>query len=227
MTSKLGVKRGDTVMVVDDQQTYSTSLAAVVAQQLTAKGVKVDRVSVTQQQTDFSATIARLKPTTKVVYMPFQMAAQAQAFAQQLKQLGKRSIPFGSDSIFDKSKFSVSGAYISFFAPDVTTMKEDAAVVAAFKKRFAGTPSPYGDPSYLTSPFGPPAYVAAQVYAYAAARACRDGKLSRAEMRQWVAKTRIPSTILGVPLRFTANGDPVGARYRIFKVVDGKYVTVS
>jgi branched-chain amino acid transport system substrate-binding protein len=101
MTSKLGVKKGDTVMVVDDQESYSTGLADIVGKKLKAKGVKVDRESVSQKATDFSSLIAKAGSSTKVVFLPFQVASQAQLVAQQLKAQGKSAKVFGSDGTFD------------------------------------------------------------------------------------------------------------------------------
>ena len=37
----------------------------------------------------------------------------------------------------------------------------------------------------------------------------------------------LTSTILGTPIRFTANGDLAGAKFHIFKIVNGKYETVA
>ena len=98
MTSKLGVKSGDTVMIVDDQESYSTGLADIAGQALTAKGVKVDRESISQKATDFSSLVAKVTGSVKVVFLPFQLASQAQLFAQQLKAQGKtarRSVATG------------------------------------------------------------------------------------------------------------------------------------
>jgi branched-chain amino acid transport system substrate-binding protein len=219
MTSKLGVRSGNAVMVVDDQESYSTGLADIVQAALKAKGVNVDRESISQQATDFSSLVAKVSSNTKVVFLPFQLASQAQLFAQQLKAQGKAAIVFGSDGTFDSSKFSVNGSYISFFAPDVTTIRTDAAVVRAFHKRFPGA----------TSPFGAPNYVAAQVYANAITNACKAGKnkITRGSVRAWVRKTKLTATILGGPLKFTANGDVFGAKFHVFKIVNGKYVTVA
>ena len=108
MFSKLGVASGSDVMVVDDQESYSTGLADIVGQNLSGKGVHVDRESISQKDTDFSSLIAKVKSSTKVVYLPFQLATQAQLFAQQLKAQGKSAIAFGSDGTFDSAKFSVS-----------------------------------------------------------------------------------------------------------------------
>ena len=152
MTTKLGVKTGDTVMIVDDQESYSTGLADIVGAALTnnaIKNIKVDRESISQKATDFSSLVAKVNNNVKVVYLPFQLASQAQLFAQQLKAQGKTAIVFGSDGTFDSSKFNVDGSYISFFAPDVTTIPADAAVVGSFKKQFPGATSPFGAPNYV------------------------------------------------------------------------------
>jgi branched-chain amino acid transport system substrate-binding protein len=217
MFEKLGVKSGSSVMVVDDQESYSTGLADIVGQSLSGKGVKVDRESVSQKATDFSSLIAKVDSNTKVVFLPFQVASEAQLFAQQLQAQGKTAIAFGSDGTFDSSKFTVNGSYISFFAPDVTTIPADASIVKAFHKQYPGA----------TSPFGAPNYVLAQAYANAVTKACKDGKISRAEVRKDFARVSLPNTILGGPVRFTAKGDVAGAKFHIFKIEDGKYVTIA
>lgn len=217
MTSTLGVKSGDKVMVVDDQESYSTGLADIVGSSLQAKGVNVDRESVSQKATDFSSLIAKVDSSTKVVFLPFQVASEAQLFAQQLKAQGKSAIVFGSDGTFDSSKFNQEGAYISFFAPDVTTIAADNAVVTAFHKQFPGA----------TSPFGAPNYVLAQMYSNAITNVCKKGHATRASIRAAVLKVSLPSTILGGSLKLTANGDVAGAKFHIFKVVNGKYKTVA
>jgi branched-chain amino acid transport system substrate-binding protein len=217
MVEKLGVKSGSKVMVVDDQESYSTGLADIVGQSLAGKGVTVDRESVSQKATDFSSLIAKIDANTKVVFLPFQVASEAQLFAQQMQAQGKSAIAFGSDGTFDSSKFTVNGSYISFFAPDVTTIPADASIVAAFHKQFPGA----------TSPFGAPNYVLAQMYAAAVTKACKDNRISRAELRKDVLKVSLKSTILGGPMRLTANGDVAGAKFHIFKIENGKYVTVA
>jgi len=219
MMSKLGVSKGSSVMIVNDEESYSTGLASIVSAALTKAGVSVDNESISQKDTDFSALVAKVTSATKVVYLPIQLASQAQLFAQQLKEQGKTATVFGGDGVFDSSTFNPNGAYISFFAPDVTTLPADAAIVAAYHKQFPGG----------TSPFGAPNYVLAEAYADAAVKACAAGKgtLTRASLRAAFAKTHFASTILGVPLSFTPDGDVVGAKFFTFKVESGKYVTVG
>src|SRR3954454_3849545 len=216
MFSKLGVKSGDAVMVVDDHESYSTGLADIVGTSLTAKGVKVDRESISQKATDFASLVAKVTGSTKVVSLPFQLASQAQLFAQQLKAQGKSAIVFGSDGTFDSSKFNVNGSYISFFAPDVTTIPADAAIVKGFLKQFPGG----------TSPFGAPNYVVAQVFANAITKSCKDNKITRTELRKNLAKVKLSNSLIG-PIRFTTNGDVANAKFHIFKIENGKYVTIQ
>lgn len=218
MFSALGLKSGQKVMVVDDQEAYSTGLADIVGQRLSGRGVTVMRESISQKATDFSSLVAKVDSNTKVVYLPFQLASQAQLFAQQLKAQGKAAVVFGSDGTFDSSKFNAPGNYISFFAPDVTTIPANKAVVSAFNKQFPGA----------TSPFGAPNYVLAQMYVSAIVNACRDNKVSRDEIRKAFAKIKLNTTILGQPIRFTATGDVANAKFRIFKIqTNGKYQTVG
>ena len=218
MLEKLGVKSGDTVMIVDDQESYSTGLADIAGQALTAKGVKVDRESVSQKATDFSSLIAKITSSVKVVFLPWQVASEAQLFAQQAKAQGKSAVIFGSDGTFDSKNFT-AGNYVSFFAPDVTTIAADKAIVSAFNKKYPGG----------TSPFGAPNYVLAQMYATAATNACKAGhnKITRTSLRKAFAKIKLGSTILGTPIAFTANGDLAGAKFHIFKIVNGQYQTVQ
>jgi hypothetical protein len=88
--------------------------------------------------------------------------------------------------------------------------------VASYKRK-------YGE----TGPFGAPNWVAAQVLVGAINRACKDGKVSRAEVRKQITRTAIKKTILGAPMGFTRNGDVKGARFFIYQIRSGKYVSVG
>lgn len=214
MLTKLGVKKGDSVMIIDDQEAYSTGLAAIVQAKLQKAGVKVDHESVSQTATDFSSLVAKVSSSTKVVFLPFQLASEAQLVAQQLQAQGKKTLVFGTDGTFDSSKFT-AGNYVSFFAPDVTAIPADKAMVAQYTKQ-------YGKPG----PFGAPSGVALQVISTAVQKACAagHGKTTRAAVRAQIAKVSLKSTILGIPMAFTRNGDIKNPGHYIFKIVNGKYV---
>jgi ABC-type branched-subunit amino acid transport system substrate-binding protein len=126
---------------------------------------------------------------------------------------GKHAILFGADSVFSPTDFHPEGAYASSFAPDIHDLAADAALVKAYKAK-------YGD---FATPFGPVVYAAADVVLRAVKSACLQGTPTRAKVLAAVRKTRIPNSILGGTLRFTPNGEPVNARFYVFKVVNGKY----
>ena len=92
--------------------------------------------------------------------------------------------------------------------------------MAAYHKQFPGG----------TSPFGAPNYVAAQLYAQAATAACKAGKgtITRASLRAALAKAADRRTRFSAPRwRSPRTETWPGAAFHIFKIVNGKYQTVS
>src|SRR5262249_51256970 len=172
LTKKLGVKSGDTVMDVDNQNAYSNGLSDTVDPLLKAKGIKVDRESIASTATDYSSLVSKIGGNTKAVVLTWQVAANAQLFGQQMRQQGKNAIIFGSDGVFDNTKFTIPGAYVSFFAPDVTTFPQAQSIVKLFKAQ-------YGE----TGPFGAPTWVAAQVLLTPPAPPCQARSTTPAAMR--------------------------------------------
>ena len=60
MQSTLGVTKGSTVMIVDDQESYSTGLADIVGTPLTGRASRSTRESVSQKATDFASLVAKV-----------------------------------------------------------------------------------------------------------------------------------------------------------------------
>jgi len=202
------------VFIVDDQSAYSKPLANGVQSNLRAGGVKVTRNSVNQKVTDFSSLVSKIGDEIDVVYLPWQIAANAQIFGQQMKEQGKKAVIFGSDGL-DSGDFKIQGAYVSAFAPDIRGIKGNAAFVKGYGAKFV-------------SNFGPPSYVATQAVIAAIKKACADGDATRAEVQKQLKATLIPKTILGGNLQFTAKGDVKGSKFYIFKVgVGGKKTLVG
>jgi branched-chain amino acid transport system substrate-binding protein len=201
ITGKLKAKR---VYVIDDQETYSQGLANGVQTRLKAKGVSVTRDSIAQTDSDFSSKIAKIPGNTQIIYIPWQLAPQAQAFGQQLKAAGKGNIKlFGSDGLFAPGAWKITGSYDSFFP-----IASGDPIVKAYAKAHKG------DGEY----FGAPSYVATQVVVNAITKACSDGKASRAEVRKLVAKTKLKTSILGLPVSFSASGDLKGGGFGIYHI---------
>jgi branched-chain amino acid transport system substrate-binding protein len=212
MISKLHVRK---VIVVDDQTSYSTPLADTVERQLEARDVKVDRESVRPSQTNYSTIVSKIDRETSAVFLPWQNPARAQSFGQQMQTRGKRVPIFGTDGLYS-DEFRIKGSFVSMFAPDFRRVGAARAIVRDYNRRYGSN----------WSVFGAPTYVAAQVAIAAVERACRDGRATRAEVRTQVARTRLRSSALGMPVSFTRRGDLARARFFVYRFTGTKFVLV-
>jgi branched-chain amino acid transport system substrate-binding protein len=205
------------VMLVDDQTSYSTGLADAIIPVLKKAGIKVDHESVNQKQTDFSSLVSKVTPDTGVVILPWQVAANAQQLGQNLSEQKKKAIIFGTDGLYSPDQFKTPGAYVSSFAPDITSIPSDADIVKQAKAKFG---------SFGT--FGPPVYAATHVIDEAIAAVCKNGDTpSRSNVLDQIKQTNQPQSILGQPIKFDEKGDLIGAKFFLFKLnAKGKYVLV-
>jgi branched-chain amino acid transport system substrate-binding protein len=214
MVDKLKAKN---VVLIDNQSDYSLGLNSAVAKLLRARGVKVQRLSTTAMQSDFSSLVPKIGPDVSVVFMPLEVPADAQIFAQQLAAQGNHAIVFGSDSVFSPSDFHPNGGYVSSFAPDIHQIPADASLVKAYQAQ-------YGK---FVTPFGPPVYAAANALLRAIKAACAKGTPTRATVLAQLRKTDIPRSILGGPLSFKRNGEPASSTFYVYKIQgDGSYQLV-
>ena len=196
------------LMIVDDQEVYSTGLVATMLPIFTAAGIKVDHESVSQKLTDFSSLVAKVTPATSVVVLPWQVAANAQQFGRNLAQQHKNAVIFGTDGLFSPSTFTITGSYVSAFGPDITAMPADAAIVSAAKAQ---------NISFGT--FGPPVYAATHVIDEAIASVCKAGQTpSRSNVLAAVKQTNESTSILGQPISFDAHGDLSNGKFFLFKI---------
>jgi branched-chain amino acid transport system substrate-binding protein len=195
------------VYIIDDQEAYSTGLAEAVQTRLRAAGVSVTRDGVSQQQSDFSALIAKIPRDTQLVYIPWQLATRAQAFGQQMKASGRGSIRLmGADGLFSDLFAGVgTNVYDTNFP-----LNPKSRIIAAFRKTHGGK----------GMFFGAPTYAATQVVAAAYDKACANGTATRAEVRRAIRSTRIPASrsVIGVALRFNSKGDlSTAKKFGIYK----------
>jgi branched-chain amino acid transport system substrate-binding protein len=202
------------LMIVDDQEAYSTGLVSAMVPIFKAAGVKVDHESVSQKVTDFSSLVAKVTPAMTVVVLPWQVASNAQQFGRNLAQEHKKAVIFGTDGLFSPGTFSINGSYVSSFGPDITAIPADAAIAAAAKAKYGN----FGT-------FGPPVFAAQHVIDEAIASVCKSGQTpSRANVLAAIKNTNEPATILGQPIKFTSSGDVVNGKFFLFKIDGaGKY----
>jgi branched-chain amino acid transport system substrate-binding protein len=197
----------ENVFMVDDQSSYSTGLADSVEENLTAANVTVTRESVAQDVTDFSALVGTIPDDTNFVYLPWQVAANGQIFANQMAEQGKEAVIFGSDGM-DSEDFTEAGSYIAAFAPDIAAIEGSQSILEGYLAE-------YDD----TNTFGPPVYAAALVIFEAIARVCEAGEVpDRANVQAEVRNTDQAETILGSPISFNEDGDLVEGTFFIFQI---------
>jgi branched-chain amino acid transport system substrate-binding protein len=196
------------LMIVDDQEAYSTGLVSAMTPIFTAAGIKVDHESVSQKLTDFSSLIAKITPSTSVVVLPWQVASNAQQLGRDLAQQHKKAVIFGTDGLFSPGTFTINGSYVSSFGPDITAISADAAIVTAAKAKYG---------SFGT--FGPPVFAATHVIDEAIASVCKSGQTpSRSNVLAAIKATNEPTSILGQPISFDSHGDVVNGKFFLFKI---------
>ncbi|MBV9942812.1 MAG: branched-chain amino acid ABC transporter substrate-binding protein [Solirubrobacterales bacterium] len=205
------------LMIVDDQEVYSTGLVSAMTPVFEKAGIKVDHESVSQKVTDFSSLVAKVSSDTTVVVLPWQVAANGQQFGKNLAEQHKNATIVGTDGMFSPSAFTTPGSYVSSFGPDITAIPADASIVQAAKTAF---------PKFGT--FGPPVYAATHVLDQAIASACKSGTPTRSSVLSAVKQTSEPTSILGQPIHFDTRGDLIAAKWFLFKVnPQGKYTLVT
>jgi branched-chain amino acid transport system substrate-binding protein len=202
------------LMIVDDQEAYSTGLVSAMTPIFQQANIKVDHESVSQSLHDFSSIVAKVTPATTVVVLPWQVATNAQQFGRNLAQQHKNAVIFGTDGLFSPGTFTIAGSYVSAFGPDITGIPADSSIVATATAKYGkfGT-------------FGPPVFAATHVLDEAIASVCKAGHApTRANVLAAVKTTNEPTSILGQPISFTSGGDLVNGKFFLFKIDStGKY----
>jgi branched-chain amino acid transport system substrate-binding protein len=220
MINSLHVKK---VVLFDFQEPYSQGLADAAGAVLKAKGVDTIRLSAPNTTTDYSSYVTRVPGDADIVFFPTQKPGDANTFARQLVEQGKKAKVFGGDGSNDPSQFKTPGAYVSNFAPDITGIPADKALIAAWQK---------DNPGDKVGSFGPPTYGAVQVLLRAIKLACNanHGSLpNRRAVVRHVKQVTVNNWILGGKFRWsTKSNDPLNASFYIFQIQsDGSYKLVS
>jgi branched-chain amino acid transport system substrate-binding protein len=219
MVKTLKVKK---VVIFDFQEPYSQGLAGAVDTYLKAHGVTTIRLSAPNTTTDFSSYVTKVPSDADVVFFPTQQPPAAQTFAEQLVEQGKKATMFSGDGSDTPAQYNKPGGYVSVFAPDISGIPADKAILAGWKK---------ANPGRALDAFGPPTYGAVDVILTAIKTACAQnhGTVSRADVLHAVKHVRIANWILGGSFRFsTKTNDPLNAKFYIFKIQpDGSYKLVA
>ena len=209
MVNKLKVKK---VVILDFQEPYSLGLADQVETYLKSKNVSTSRFSVPNTVTDFSSFVTKVPSDTDIVFFPTQKPEDAQTFAQQLVEQGKKAKVFGGDGSNGPGKFKAAGSYVSNFAAPISLFAYNKSIIDGWKKDNGGA-----EPGS----FGPPSYGAVQVILTAIKAACAQGHgtIQRRDLIRNIKRVRIKSWILGGDFRFsTKTNDPLNGKFYIFQI---------
>lgn len=205
------------VVVVDDESGYSVELANLAEKTFRADHVGYTRMSVNQTEIDYAAVIATIPSNVTVAYLPWQVAGNAELFAQQLLQAHRKITIVGSDGVASPSEFYANGDYVTAFSPDITQTKANASLIKKYLATYHG----------VVGTYGPPEYVAMQVAMSAISSACKSGKPTRASVLAAMRKTDLATSLLGTRIVFNKHGFLTNAKFYIFKVESKKYVEVK
>src|SRR3954470_9558951 len=209
MIKNLKVKK---VVLLDFQEPYSVGLADAVETILKKNGVSTSRLSAPNTTTDYSAYVTKVPSDADIVFFPTQKPGDAQTFAQQLIEQGKKAKVFGGDGSNGPAEFKAAGSYVSNFAPDITGIAADAAIISGWKK---------DNPGKSVGSFGPPSYGATQVALTAIKLACVQGHgtATRVQVFHNIKHVKVNNWILGGTFRWsTKSNDPLNAKFYIFQI---------
>ena len=222
MIDNLKVKN---VAIIDFQEPYSQGLAGEVEKALKEANVTTSRQSIPNTATDFSSYVTKVPSDADIVFFPSQKPGDAQTFASQLAEQGKKAKVFGGDGTNDPANFKAAGSYVSNFAPAITSIAANKALIAAWKK---------DNPSKTVGSFGPPTYGAVQVALLAIKAACDKGQGSipkRGAVIQNVKKVKVDKGwILGGKFAWSKvnTNDPNTTKFYIMQIQsDGSYKLVN
>jgi hypothetical protein len=166
--------------------------------------------------------VTKVPSDADIVFFPTQKPPDAQTFAQQLLEQGKKAKVFGGDGSNDATQFKVPGSYVSNFAPDISGIAADKAIIAGWKK---------ANPGKSLGSFGPPSYGATQIALTAIHKACvaGHGKVTRQAVLQNIKKVSVKNWILGGSFKWsTKTNDPLNAKFYIFQIQsNGSYKLVG
>jgi ABC-type branched-subunit amino acid transport system substrate-binding protein len=132
----------------------------------------------------------------------------AQQLGRILAQQRKGATILGSNRLYAPGTFRIPGSYISESGPDITALPADASIVDHVRRTL---------PVFGIA--GPPAYAATHVIDEAIASVCQSGRTpSRSDVLTAVRATDDPTSILGIPIRFRADGNLTTPRWFLFRI---------
>lgn len=206
------VLKAKKVFVVDDQQDYSVGLANVVKQHLGSLVTGTDKVAPEGQQTDFSATVTKIKSSGADVLFYGGYYGQAGLIRKQLTGAGWKGTMVSGDGANDPGFIqsagvtAANGTYLSMPSLPVTQAK--GSFVPDYKKKFNADAGIYSDTAYDATNF--------------VLQGISKGNTSRDDLNNYLNKTAYKG--VSNTYKFTSTGELDKQYLKVWewKVTDGK-----
>lgn len=201
------------VLLIDDQRADSRKLVNSMADALRAAKVPVARETAIEGVTPLSSVASRITPAISNVVLAWHAPAAAEQLQRILTQQ-RKAVTFVVPNVLFAAGFTVPRSFVASPVPDVTALPADAS----FVRRAEQSIGRFGIGA-------PPAYAAAQVVDSAVAAVCRAGQTpSRSAVLAAIHSTDLANSILGIPIRFKADGNLAAGRWFMFRIEpDGGY----
>jgi branched-chain amino acid transport system substrate-binding protein len=208
-----------TVFVVDDLSTYGKGVGDVVAKELTAKGVKVDRQAIAPT-TDYSAVAQKVASSKDQAMYYAGYDAQAGLLAKALNAVGYKGFEIsgngGKSSVFSTTSGATgNGYYFACGCLDATTAPAAADFAKAYLAKYATESSTYS----------PEAFDATNAMIAAIKAAKAKGPVTRQSVED--AVNALDYQGITTTVKFQSNGEVAQATVNLYEQKAGKIVLLG
>jgi branched-chain amino acid transport system substrate-binding protein len=199
------------VSVVTDGSPYATAIVEAMLPVLRAAKVGVDLQPAAPPPAAVAPLAARLAAAATVVFLAWQDPLAADRLGRTLLRQRRTLTLVGPDRLYAPGAFTMPGAYVAAYGPDASAIPTHASILRRNSRAAAAI-----------GPAGAPAYAATHVIDEAIARVCRAGQTpSRGGVLASIRSTNQPSSVLGLPIRFQADGNLADARWFMYRITPG------
>ncbi len=215
MVSKLNVKK---VYIINDKTAYGQGLTSELEKALKAKGVQIVTNEGTEERSDFSAIISKIKLLKPDAVYFGGLYGQVGVFARQLRDKGVHLPLVGADALDspDLMKIAGNGAqniYFTTIAPPIEAVPAVKTVAAQYKAAYKQGIEGYGIIGYDS------AQVALQ--GIKDAIQANGKKLpSREQVETAVRKVKASKGLITGPVQFNSVGDRISSKMYIRQIND-------
>lgn len=213
---KLGLK---TAVVINDKQVFGQGISEIFAKNFEAAGGKVlETISVTPTDVDFTAVIAKIKPSNPDAIYLGAVMPQLALFAKQMHEQGLKArlfVPDGGytpDLIEQAGEANAQGVFVAIQVPPMDASPGIIDFAKQYKEKFGEEPGAY-------SIYG---YVQGQILE----QVLKDAKgLTRADLNTALHNVKV-STVMG-DLEFDETGELKKAPSFLYEISGKEFKLVS